>query len=242
MSSSTPPDGSRFATTHWSAVMAAGRGNSTQARQALDELCRTYWKPLHAFVRRKGHSADEAQDLTQAFFADLLARQDLARVDPARGRFRSFLLAALKHFLANEWDKACAQKRGGSAIMVPIDTSAETGDNVEPADTLTPEKLYERGWALALLDHVLGHLRRECEAKGNAALFDALKDTLVGNMPDDTYAAIGLRLGLSEGAVKVAVHRLRARYRARLRAEIARTVSSPAEVDDEIRSLFAAFR
>jgi RNA polymerase sigma-70 factor (ECF subfamily) len=126
--------------------------------------------------------------------------------------------------------------------MVPIGTSAETGDGVEPADTLTPEKLFERGWALALLDHVFGHLRRECEAERNAALFDALKDTLVGNMPDDTYAAIGLRLGLSEGAVKVAVHRLRARYRARLREEIARTVSSPAEVDDEIRSLFAAFR
>jgi RNA polymerase sigma-70 factor (ECF subfamily) len=238
----TGPDSSRFATTHWSAVLAAGRGKSTEARQALDELCRVYWKPLYAFVQRQGYDADQAQDLTQTFFADLIARHDLARVDPARGRFRSFLLAALKHFLANEWDKAHAQKRGGGTISVPIDTSAETGGGVDPADTLTPETLFERNWAMALLDHVLGQVQRECAVEGNAALFDALKDTLAGNMPDDTYAAIGVRLGLSEGAVKVAVHRLRARYRARLRAEVGRTVTDPGEIDDEIRFLFAAFR
>jgi RNA polymerase sigma-70 factor (ECF subfamily) len=234
------PDSARFATTHWSAVLAAGRSDSTRARQALDELCRVYWKPLHAFVRRQGHGADEAQDLTQAFFADLLARQDLARVDPARGRFRSFLLASLTHFLANEWDKARAQKRGGGAIGVPIDTSADTGDWVEPADTLTPEKLFERSWALALLDHVLGQLQRECEAEGNAALFDGLKGTLTGDRPAARYADVGARLGLSEGAIKVAVHRLRARYRERLRAEVGRTVGGPEEIDDEIRFLFAA--
>jgi len=233
----------QFATTHWSAVLTAGRGDSTEARQALDALCRVYWTPLCAFVRRQGHRAEDAQDLTQAFFADLVARRDLARVDPARGRFRSFLLASLQHFLANQRDLALAQKRGGGAVHVSIDAGATVPPGqVEPSDPVTPETLFERQWALALLQSVIEGLRAEYAAGDQAALFDALKDTLTGDRPDATYAAIGIRIGLSEGAVKVASHRLRARYRERLRAEVGRTVSSPAEIDEEIRFLFAAFR
>lgn len=231
----------RFATTRWSVVLAAGRGDGTRARRALDDLCRIYWPPLYSFVRRRGYGPDDAQDLTQEFFARLLSNQGLDRIDPAKGRFRSFLLASMQHFLVNEWDKARAMKRGGGAPPISIDRAeAEEWYAREPADPLTPERLFERRWALALLDDVFKGLHRDYASAGKGVLFEALKGTLSGNVPTSAYAAIGRQLHLSEGAVKVAAHRLRARYRARLRAEVERTVARSEEVDDELRFLLAA--
>jgi RNA polymerase sigma factor (sigma-70 family) len=236
---SIPAGEARFALTHWSVVLAAGRSDSVLARDALEKLCRAYWFPIYAFVRRRGHSPHDAQDLTQEFFARLLEKNYLADVDRARGRFRSFLLGAVKHFLANEWDKARAQKRGGGKIPVPIDFStAETSFGIEPADRWTAEKIFDRRWALALLEQVLRRLREEHVRDGKERLFDQLKPTLTEASRSIPYAEIATRLGSSEGAVKVAVHRLRLRYRELLRAEIADTVSSPEEVEDEIRQLF----
>jgi RNA polymerase sigma-70 factor (ECF subfamily) len=227
--------------TRWSVVLAAGSRDTAQSRVALEKLCRAYWRPIFAFVRRQGHSSPDAQDLTQEFFARLLSKNYLGAVDRARGRFRSFLLASLKHFLANEWDKAGAQKRGGHQVLIPIDAqSAETSYAFEPADGMTAEKLFERRWALTLLDQVLAALRAEYEGEGKGALFEQLKSTLTGERRTIRYAEMGERLGMSEGAVKVAVHRLRQRYRELLRAEIAETVSTPEEVESEIRALFSA--
>ena len=192
-------------------------------------------------MRRLGHSPHDAQDLTQEFFARLLAKNYLAGADESRGRFRSFLLSSLKHFLANEWDKACAQKRGGGQVPIPIDiATAETGCHFEPADPATAEKIFERRWALTLLDNVLRRLREEYAASDREKLFEELKPTLTEASRAVRYVEIATRLGTSEGAVKVAVHRLRQRYRALLRAEIADTVASPGEVDDELRNLFSA--
>jgi RNA polymerase sigma-70 factor (ECF subfamily) len=230
-----------FVTTHWSVVMTAGRADTARARDALARLCQTYWHPLYAYVRRLGHSPHDAQDLTQEFFARLLARNFLAGVDESRGRFRSYLLTSFKHFLANEWDKARAQKRGGGQIPIPIDVAtAETGCGFEPADPATADKIYERRWALALLGTVLRRLRQEYVAGGRETLFEQLKPTLTEASRTVCYAEIAGRLDTSEGAVKVAVHRLRHRYRDLLRAEIALTVSTPSEVEDELRNLFAA--
>jgi RNA polymerase sigma factor (sigma-70 family) len=234
--------GGNFETTHWSLVILAGRGDSAEARDALDALCRTYWRPIHAYVRRQGYPPDVAQDLTQEFFTRLLASRDLAEVDRAKGRFRSFLLASLRHFLANDWDRTQALKRGGGVEHVPWDPEATVARGTpEPADTLTPERVFERQWALTVLDGALGRLQREYAADGKAALFDALKGTLVGERPATHYRQIGADLGMSEGAVKVAAHRLRARYRDDVRSSIARTVETGAQVDEEIRQLFAAF-
>jgi RNA polymerase sigma-70 factor (ECF subfamily) len=230
-----------FLTTHWSVVLAAGQPDTTKAYDALARLCQTYWHPLYAYVRRLGYSPHDAQDLTQEFFARLLARNSLAGADESRGRFRSYLLASLKHFLANEWDKARAQKRGGGQVPIPIDpASAETGCVFEPADPVTAEKIYERRWALTLLDLVLRRLRQEYAVTGREKLFEELKPTLTEARRSVRYAEIAIRLGSSEGAVKVAVHRLRQRYREVLRAEIADTVAGPGEVEDELRNLFAA--
>ncbi len=230
-----------FVTTHWSVVVAAGRNDTARARDALARLCQTYWHPLYAYVRRLGHSPPDAQDLTQEFFARLLEKNYLADADESRGRFRSFLLASLKHFLANEWHKARAQKRGGGQIPIPIDFgNAETSIGFEPADTTTAEKIYERRWALTLLDQVLRRLREEYVRDGKAKNFEQLKSTLTEASRSVAYAEIARRLDTTEGAVKVAVHRLRQRYREVLRAEIAETVASPGEVEDELRSLFAA--
>ena len=230
-----------FVTTHWSVVLDARRADTGRARDALARLCQTYWHPLYAYVRRVGHSPHDAQDLTQEFFARLLAKNSLAGADESRGRFRSFLLASLKHFLANEWDKARAQKRGGGHTPIPIDAAlAETSCHFEPADTTTAEKIFERRWALTLLDVVLRRLREEYLTTGREELFEQLKPTLTEASRTVRYAEIASRLGTSEGAVKVAVHRLRHRYRELLRAEIADTVASPGEVDDELRNLFAA--
>ena len=230
-----------FVTTHWSLVVSAGRNDTPHAREALEKLCRSYWFPIYAFVRRQGHGPHDAQDLTQEFFARLLEKKQLAGADPARGRFRSFLLASLKHFLANEWDKANAQKRGGGQVLIPIDAAtAETSCGFEPADNLTADIIFERRWALTLLEHVLGRLRAEYVRDGKENLFEQLKPTLTEASRTVAYAEIATRLGTTEGAVKVAVHRLRQRYREVLRAEIADTVANPGEVDDEIRNLFTA--
>ena len=230
-----------FVTTHWSVVLTAGRSDTTRARSALARLCQVYWYPLYAYVRRLGHSPHDAQDLTQEFFARLLGKNFLAGADESRGRFRSFLLAALKHFLANEWDKASAKKRGGGQIPISINLDeTETSYGFEPADHTTAEKIFERRWALTLLAQVLRRLREEHVRDGREKLFEELKPTLTEASRSVRYAEIAVRLGTSEGAVKVAVHRLRQRYREVLRAEIADTVASPGEVEDELRKLFAA--
>jgi RNA polymerase sigma-70 factor (ECF subfamily) len=230
-----------FVTTHWSVVLAAGRADTTRARDALARLCQTYWHPLYVYVRRLGNSPHDAQDLTQEFFARLLAKNFLARADESRGRFRSFLLTSFKHFLANEWDKGHAQKRGGGQVPIPIDlATAETTCHFEPADPATAEKMFERRWALTLLDQVLRRLREEYAASDREKLFEQLKPTLTEESRAVRYAEMASRMGTSEGAVKVAVHRLRQRYRELLRAEIAETVADAREVDDELRNLFAA--
>ncbi len=231
----------RFATTQWSVVASAGRGSTPEARTALATLCESYWFPLYAFVRREGCSADDAQDLIQAFFARLLEKKYLAAADPERGRFRSFLLAALKHFLANQRKRGRAQKRGGGRAAISLDfPAAEDRYRLEPADTLTPERLYEKRWALALLDRVLKRLRDELAAAGKLARFDHLKQFLTGEPEADSYRQIAGQLAMSEGAVKVAVHRLRRRYRELLEDEIAQTVAGPEEIEDERRALVAA--
>ena len=230
-----------FVTTHWSVVLAAGRSDTTRARAALEQLCRHYWHPLYAYVRRAGYPPEEAQDLTQEFFARLLAQNTVARADPGRGHFRSFLLASLKHFLAHEWEKAGAQKRGGRVQFIALEfDTAETRcvQPVAPGDT--PDRAFDRQWALALLDVVLGRVRKEYTDSGRDELFVGLKDTLMGGRSEIPYRELAARLGMGEGAVKVTAHRLRQRYRELLREEIAHTVAGPEEVDEELRHLFAA--
>lgn len=238
-----PPGGRQFATTRWSQVLAAGAGPTSDSREALARLCELYWRPLYAYVRRWGYDADEAQDLTQEFFSRLLEKHYLRAADPARGRFRSFLLASLKHFLSNERDRAAAVKRGGRATVLPLEFETAEGWYVrEPPDDETPERVYERRWALTLLERTLERLRREFEAAGKGAMFSRLEGHLTGEQETAPYAQLAAELGTSEGAVKVAVHRLRRRFGALLREEIAETVSEPAEVDDEIRQLFRSLR
>lgn len=229
-----------FVTTHWSVVLAAGRGDTTRAREALATLCRTYWYPLYAYVRRRGHSAEDAKDLTQEFFARLLEKNWVASADQSKGRFRSFLLSAMNHFLADEWDRIRAQKRGGRVSLLPLQLdTAETRYGIEPADPATPERIFERRWALTLLEEVLNRLRAEYEREGKAELFAALHSCLVGERAAQPYATLAARLGIQEGSVKSAVHRMRRRYRRLLLEEIANTVAGPDEVDEELRHLFA---
>lgn len=233
--------GERFATTHWSLIVAAQDRGAPEAGAALAELCRAYWYPLYAFIRREGHSADDAQDVTQEFFARLLEKDYLATVDRARGKFRSFLLAACRHFLSNERDRVRAQKRGGGRHALSLDfPGAEQRYSREPAHDLTPEKLFERRWALTLLDQVLARLREEFVRSEKAALFHRLKGFLMGQKDAGRYRQIAEELGMSEGAVKVTVHRLRKRYRELLQEEISRTVHDPGQVEEEIRDLFVA--
>jgi RNA polymerase sigma-70 factor (ECF subfamily) len=232
--------GSRFESTHWSLVLAAGHHSSPDANQALSTLCRTYWYPLYAYVRRRVKDVHEAEDLTQAFFAQLLEKKRLAVAEAGRGKFRSFLLASLKNFLDNEWDKARTQKRGGGRKLIPLDfQSGESRYKLEPADELTPERLYDRQWALTLLEQVLARLREEFVRAGKARHFEQLKHFLTGEKAPTSYAQAADELGSTEGAVKVSVHRLRQRYRELLRVEIAQTVAEPGEVEDEINRLFA---
>jgi RNA polymerase sigma factor (sigma-70 family) len=228
-----------FVTTRWSLVVAA-RGQSPSAREALAELCRLYWYPLYAYIRRRGHAHDEAQDLTQEFFALLLQRDDLTKLDPARSRFRAFLLAACRHFLANQHDREQALKRGSACRLQSLDfADADRRYAVEPGHGQTPERLFERRWALTLLDHVFGRLRQHYESANQLPLFERLKGSLTG-AAGGSYSEAAAALGMTEGAIKVAAHRLRQRYRDLLRDEIAQTVEDPAAVDDEIRALFTA--
>jgi RNA polymerase sigma-70 factor (ECF subfamily) len=204
----------------------------------MAELCRIYWYPLYAYVRHRGYGAQDAEDLTQEFFARILAKDYLASVDRSKGKFRSFLLASLKHFLANEWDRAHAQKRGGGQVTVPLDgAGAETRYSLEPTHDITPEKLFERQWAITVLEQVMARLKREFVAGGKAHLFETLKTFLAGDETSSTYAQAAGKLAMTEGAVKVAIHRMRRRYRELLREEIAHTVAGPGEIADEIRCL-----
>lgn len=240
-SSHPAPGPEYFATTHWSVVIAAQRADSTRSQAALAHLCQTYWYPLYAFVRRQGHGPHDAQDLTQEFFARLLEKNYLAVVARERGKFRSFLLAALKHFLANEWNRSRAAKRGGGRELLSLnETDAEGRYLLEPVAETTAEKIFERRWATTLLDLVVNRLREEFALAEKTELYDALKNCLTVESRSVPYAELGARLGMSEGAVKVAVHRLRARYREVLRDEIAQTVSGPGEIEEELRHLFAA--
>jgi len=221
-------------------VLTAGRSDTTRAGVALEKLCQTYWYPLYAYVRRRGHSPEDAQDSTQAFFARLLERNWVGQADRQKGRFRSFLLSAMNHFLADEWDKARAQKRGGGFAPLPLEFDvAETRYRHEPADNVTPEHSYERRWALTLLDTVLRRLQLEYEQEGRGELFAMLHPCLVGDRNSQPYAELAVKLDVAEGTVKSAVHRLRQRYRQLLRDEIAQTVAESGEVDEELNHLFA---
>ena len=225
-----------FLTTRWSIVLAAQDGSS---RDAMERLCRNYWYPLYAYVRRAGHSPEDAQDLTQEFFARLLAKSWLDNVQRERGRFRSWLLAPMRHFLTNEWHRSRTQKRGGGAVIFALDCEdAERRYHEEPSPDAAPDELYDRRWALTLLDTVLDRLGAEFSATGKAPLFAELRGALTGSARP--YAEIGATLGMSEGAVKIAVVRLRERFRDLLRAEIAETVATASEADDEMRHLLDA--
>jgi RNA polymerase sigma-70 factor (ECF subfamily) len=232
-----------FATTHWSVVLAAGETASPRAEEAMASLFRVYWYPLYAYVRRQGHDPATSQDLVQEVFLALLEKNQLAAVKPAKGRFRSYLLAAANHLLANEWHRRHRQKRGGGQTPVTLDSlAAEERYRLEPADHRAPDRLYERRWALALLDDVFARLRSEWADAGKGATFDVLRVFLSGDQDTPGFAAAGAQLGWSEGAARVAVHRLRQQYRKRLRERIAQTVASPDEIEHEIRHLLQVLR
>ena len=233
----------RFHTTHWSAVLEAANRTSPEGQKALAGLCHVYWYPLYAYIRRQGAPQADAQDLTQQFFVHVLSTDLLATADRQRGRFRAFLLTALKNFLANEQRRATAVKRGGPQPPLSLDfQDGEERYTCEPAHDVTPERLFQRRWAITVLDHGIARLRNEYHAAGKLPLFDALKGRLgpVGDNDQTPYAELGASLNLSEGAVKVAVHRLKKRCRELIRDEIATTVETPGEIDEELRALFAS--
>jgi RNA polymerase sigma factor (sigma-70 family) len=226
-----------FPPTLWTVVLHAGQDDPAQVRAALAQLCQTYWYPLYSFARRRGYSPHDAEDLTQAFFAHLLEKHGLERVDPALGRFRTFLLASLKNFLANDWNRSHARKRGGGQTIVSLEQGmGESRYQLEPSHDLTPERHFERQWAVTLLDQVLAALRQEYHAEGKGDLFEELKTVLTGQ--PGAYGGMAARLRRSEGAIKVAVHRLRHRYRELVRARIAETVGD-GDVEDELQHLVA---
>ena len=228
-------------TTRWSIVVAAGGDDSAAARAALSALCDAYWYPLYAYVRQRGVPAEDARDLTQAFLTSLIEREDLKHVSQERGRFRSFLLASLQHFLANDAARQRTAKRGGGVRVLSLDSDeAEGRYRLEPAGAATPETLYERRWALMIIERVLERLRDAWRAEDRGREFEALKACLLGEGPDGGYAAVASALGTSEGALKVAVHRLRRRFQTELKRDIGETVADPADVDDEIRYLIRA--
>jgi RNA polymerase sigma-70 factor (ECF subfamily) len=241
-SASSSARGDVFATTHWSVVVSAGQRHTPQSDQALEELCRTYWFPLYAYVRRRGHAKEDAEDLTQTFFVRFLAKNYLEGLSAERGRFRAFLLASLKHFLANEWDKAQRQKRGGGVTLLSLDwQTADTQFQIAATAEPSPEQAFDREWALALLACVIERLRAECAAENNGRLFAVLKPFLTVGKSAIPYPQAATELGVSEGAARTAVHRLRQRYREVLRDEIAQTLSDPANVAEEMHALFSAF-
>lgn len=231
-----------FATTHWSVVLNARR-DAPESAEALEVLCRTYYYPLYAYVRRRGHASHDAQDLTQEFFARLLRKPFLARVGPEKGRFRSFLLASMNHFLANEWDRAKAEKRGGKASFISLDEeSAESRYAREDVLDQQAERMFESRWALVLLEAALGRLQTEASSAGKSALFEKLKGFLEAEPEPGEYARLAGELGWTSGAVAVAVHRLRGRYRELLVEEVAATVSGAEDIEDELRLLMAALQ
>lgn len=237
----THASGHIFATTRWTVVLAAGNRSTPQADVALEELCRTYWYPLYAYVRRHGQSREDAQDLTQAFFASLLEKNYLERIRSDGGKFRSFLLVAMKRFLANAWDHANCQKRGGGVVPLSLDwQEADTRYQINPADNLTPDKLFDRAWAVTVLERVITRLRDENIAEGKAELYEQLKQFLMVGKSEISYVEAAKALAMSEGSLRVAVHRLRRRYRELLRDEIAQTLSDPAQADEEMQVLFSA--
>src|SRR5262245_47175157 len=231
-----------FTTTHWSVVLVA-QGDSPAARKALEILCRTYWQPLYGFVLRHGLAREEAQDLVQEFFARLLEHRNLETVRREKGRLRSYLLVSLKHFLASERRRATGAKRYETVPHLPLDELIESeAADAELAATLSADQLYDRRWALAMLEQVLTRLQSEYRAAGNAPLFDQLKDFLVGEEGRPLQAEIGVQLGMTENAVKQAFHRFRQRYRTLLREEVAQTVIAPGDVEDELRHLISVLR
>ena len=241
-SSSSSAPGDIFATTHWTVVLAAGKRRSPQADHALEELCRTYWFPLYAYTRRRGHTKEDAEDLTQAFFARFLAKNYLEGLSAKHGRFRAFLLASLKHFLINEWKKTQRQKRGGGEKLLSLDwQTADTQFQVASTAEPSPDKAFDREWALALLAKVIERLRAECETGGKSKQFEQLKIFLTAGKGALSHADAAKKLGMDETAVRVVVHRLRKRYRQLLRDEISQTLTDPAQVDEEMRALFGAF-
>jgi DNA-directed RNA polymerase specialized sigma24 family protein len=234
-----PGAGGRFETTQWSLVLAAGQRGSAAAEDALARLCSLYWYPVFAFVRRQGYTAEDAQDLTQGFFARLIEKGDLGAADRTRGRFRSFLLTNCRYFLANERDRAFTQKRGNGRVPLSIDVAAAEGRYARAlAHSETPERLYDRQWCLTLLDGVVEALRAEYAATGKVVLFDRLKEFLATGNEAGTHADVARELGTTAGAVKVAVHRMRRRYRDELRRRVADTLGSDEDVEDELRYLF----
>jgi RNA polymerase sigma factor (sigma-70 family) len=231
-------DGPReFATTQWSVVLAAG-GDNSRAAPALARLCSAYWYPIYAYVRRQGRNTHDAQDLTQDFFAELIERDSLAGVVKERGRFRTWLLAVLKHFLSNEWHRSQRQKRGGGLAIVSLDDEAERRYLAEPIDPRTAERLFDRSWALTVVDRAMSQLENEWRENGKHDHFQILKGALTGERA--SYSDLATRLSMTEGAVRVAVHRLRDQYRSLLRSEISQTVAFPNDAEDELRYLFAA--
>ncbi len=230
-----------FVTTRWTMVLSAGRKSSPHSDRALGELCQTYWYPLYAYVRRQGKAKEDAEDLVQGFFARFLEKNHLEGLAAERGKFRAFLLASLKHFLANEWDKSQRQKRGGGAEHLSLDwQDADSRYHLDPPDPASPDRAFDRGWALALLERVITRLLDECAADGKAQLFEQAKGFLMVGQAVIPYAQAAAGLGMDEGAVRVAVHRLRKRYRELLRDEIAQTLDDPSQAEEELRALQAA--
>lgn len=240
----TRPAGSRtFSTTRWSIVLAAGGRPTARSRESLARLCEVYWQPVYAFVRRRGMSPEDAQDLTQQFFTTFIEKHYVQAADPARGRFRSFLLTSVQHFLSNEWDRQRAKKRGGGVPLLPLEF--ETAEGVlrrEPSTRMTPEREFERGWAIELVHRVLDRLEQEQNGAGKASTFQTLRPYLDADRAGEPYADAAKALNATPGAVRVAVHRLRRRFRALLLEEIADTVTSAAEVQEEVHYLMNALR
>jgi RNA polymerase sigma factor (sigma-70 family) len=232
------PAAPQFSTTHWSVVLAAGEKDSPRSAEALEKLCRTYWFPLYAYVRRKGHTPEDSQDLTQEFFSRFLKKGHLDRASRERGRFRTFLLASLQNFLRHEWERARAEKRGGGRVPIPWEEeNAETRYCLEVNSQLAPDRVFDQRWAMALFQNALARLQEESGASGKGAHFGELKSFLSTEPDEGAYSGVAARLGMSKGAIAVAVHRLRQRYGELVREEIAHTVATPAEVEQEMHYL-----
>lgn len=236
-----PAHPTRFATTRWTIIHDAAHCGDTLAVEALGSLVSTYWQPLYRYARRNGKTPEDAEDLVQGFFVHVIEARALRQTDPSKGRFRAFLLASFQNWITNDWKRGTREKRGGGVAPLSLDwQSAETGLRREPADDRSPDKLYDREWALALLGKVLADLETICRAEGGAAQFESLKPCLTADSTRIPYADIARQLNTTEGAARVAVHRLRKRYRQLLTREISRTLASPDAVEEEMRSLFAA--